>query len=118
MTQQEVFADWKKLGLGGSKNGVLHADTSTDWDSTLELCEMGLRLRADLAQFAGNRRDTPALPTANGWKYVLAAMFALQQVRVITSVLQETTARAAQFVPVLHECCRALSEEHSTGAGC
>ena len=48
MSDQEVFTEWERMGLGGKQHKVLHVDSATDWDSCLELCECAVALRADM----------------------------------------------------------------------
>ena len=72
MSDQEVFTEWERTGLGGKQHKVLHVDSATDWGSCLELCECAVALRADMEAIKARRHALPEVLTEDMWDYIKA----------------------------------------------
>jgi len=97
----ETAAAWCQAGFGGRKRKRLHIDSPSKWGSTWRLVVRGLEIADDMARFKNRRADLPELPLPEGWLWLEAVKPVLHTMVLAMSVLQETTARAAQVVPTI-----------------
>ena len=112
LADEEVFASWERKGLGGQPRKILHLDSAMCWDSCLELCEDGVRLRQDMVIIKDYMPDLPELLTQEHWAYIEANIVFLSALRAASSILQPRLARAAQILSVTFNLITGLITAH------